>query len=202
MKNSRVRLLVILATGAVTALLINASPGQGQLPSASAKVAVCDVAQVFDNYIRSKDLSAEFAGRGETLKAEDAQRLRAIENLQSELAGLMVGSEEYERRLNEAHRLSIDRKAWMEFQSQLAERDRLRLTKEMYDEVIATVDVIAKQRGIEIVIYRKGQEEPAESMAQLLQQVELRKVIYASDKADITDAVLLSLNEAYRAGKK
>jgi len=64
------------------------------------------------------------------------------------------------------------------------------------------VETIARQRGIQIVLYDRAQDQEAENMGQLLQQVELRKVVYASKSVDLTDTVLLALNEAYRTKKK
>lgn len=202
MKKPRIYLLVIGCFLASVVVLSSTSAQNAPAVGSSTTVAVCDVVQVFDNYARAKQLGNEFAERGKRLQAEDDQRVKAIENLSNELEGLMAGSREHDQRLNEVRRLTISRKVWMQFQTELAQRDRMRLTKGMYNEIIAMVAKIAKQRGVEIVLYRKNEEQSAENMAQMLQQMELRKVIYASNNVDITDSVLLGLNAAYRAEKK
>lgn len=202
MKKPRIYLLVIGCFLASVVVLSSTSAQNAPAVGSSTTVAVCDVVQVFDNYARAKQLGSEFAERGKRLQAEDDQRVKAIENLSNELEGLMAGSREHDQRLNEVRRLTISRKVWMQFQTELAQRDRMRLTKGMYNEIIAMVAKIAKQRGVEIVLYRKNEEQSAENMAQMLQQMELRKVIYASNNVDITDSVLLGLNAAYRAEKK
>lgn len=202
MKKPRIYLLVIGCFLASVVVLSSTSAQNAPAVGSSTTVAVCDVVQVFDNYARAKQLGNEFAERGKRLQAEDEQRVKAIENLSNELEGLMAGSREHDQRLNEVRRLTISRKVWMQFQTELAQRDRMRLTKGMYNEIIAMVAKIAKQRGVEIVLYRKNEEQSAENMAQMLQQMELRKVIYASNNVDITDSVLLGLNAAYRAEKK
>jgi len=201
MSSSKLCVLVIVVVVACALLLSRSLAQGGPAATGTVTVAVCDVAQVFDGYVRGQELTAEFLKRGERLQAEDEQRLKAIDELTSELEGLLEGSKEYERRFNEIQRLKMDREVWMRYETALAERDRLRLTKEMYDEIMAVVGKIAAQRGINIVLYHKADMEKAETRAQLLQQMELRKVIYSSKAADITEDVLAAVNDAYRANK-
>jgi len=171
-------------------------------PSAATTVAVCDVAQVFDNYLRGKELSAEFRDKSEKLRGEDDQRAKAISDLQGELEGLMEGSKEYEQRLSEVHRLTIERTTWRQFQTDQVDRDRLRLTRQMYDEILQAVTQVAKSKGVQVVLYHKRQDEKTENMTELLQQVELRKVLYAADSVDITDQVLQEVNKAFEASRE
>jgi Skp family chaperone for outer membrane proteins len=202
MRIPKTHLLIIgaLLTGAI---VLSSSLAQDRtLATGGTRTAVCDIVKIFDNYTRGKQLSKDFTERARKLQAEDQQRVKVIEELNRELEGLMPESKEYERRLSRAEKLTIDRKNWMQYQSRLAERDRLRLTKQMYDEIITMIGKIARQRGIQLVLYRRSQDQKAENMAQMLQQVELRKVVYASESVDLTDTVLLALNEAHRNRKK
>jgi len=202
MRISKTHLLIIgaLLTGAI---VLSNSVAQDRDPLAGGtRTAVCVIVKIFDNYIRGKELSEEFSERLRRLQAEDQQRVQVIEELNRELEGLKAGSTEHEARLSRAEKLTIDRQVWKQHQTRLAERDRLRLTKEMYDEIVKMVETIARQRGIQIVLYDRAQDQEAENMGQLLQQVELRKVVYASKSVDLTDTVLLALNEAYRTKKK
>ena len=191
--------VVVLAAGA---FLLSRSSAQDGVTGGTLKVAVCDVAQVFDGYLRGQELTSEFLERGQKLQAEDEQRLKSIDSLTSELEGLLEGSKEYESRFKQIQRLKIDRTVWMQYETALAERDRLRLTKEMYDEIMAAVRRTAVLRGTDIVLYHKREMETVETRAQLLQQMELRKVIYSSKAADITEQVLSQVNEAYRDAKQ
>ena len=200
--SSSKRYVVAITAMVVAVFLLSRSLAQDS-PAAMGptKVGVCDVSQVFEGYARGQELTGEFLKRGEKLQAEDEQRLKAIDNLTGELEGLLEGSGEYASRFNQVQRLKIDRAVWMQYEKALAERDRLRLTKEMYDQIIAVVGKIAAQRGIDIVLYYKAEEGKAETRAQLLQQMELRKVIYSSKAVDITKDVLTAVNGTYRAGK-
>lgn len=201
MKAARVYVLVIavLLGGAV---LLDRSFAQPRSTAAGpTKVAVCDVVKVFNNYNRAKDLTATLNEKRETVKAEAEKRLQAINTIGMELEELVQGSKEYERRFNEVQRLTIERTVWLQYQDALVMRDHHRLTKEMYEEIIKMVGLIAQERGVQIVLSRMSEDLQSENTPQLLQQIERRKVLYAADSVDVTDTVLKRLNEAYRASK-
>jgi Skp family chaperone for outer membrane proteins len=170
-----------------------------QLPATRA--AICDVAEVFDNYLKGKQLSTEFRQRGEKLNTEDEQRAKAIQDIDSELQGLVPGSDAYQARLKEAQKLKIEREVWRQMQVSQVDAERLTLTGQMYDEILAAVKKIAAVRGANLVLYDKHQMEQPTSLTDLLQQVELKKVLYADETIDITDDVLKELNTAYEASR-
>lgn len=165
------------------------------------RVAVCDVVQVFNNYTKAKDLTAKLNARRDEIKAENDSRVKSIENMAMEIEGLREGSPEYETRMNEIQRLSIERQAWIQFQQQLTMRDHHRLTREMYDEILVMIRNVSQENGIEIVLYHMNEDIASEDTEQLLQQIQARKVLYASPQSDLTETVLARLNRAYDSGR-
>ena len=199
MKVSRVFVLSVAAV-LVAGVVLTRSLAQDPAPAGpSPALAVCDIVHVFNNYARAADLNAQLNERGQALQSEDTKRAEAIQALEQELDLLKEGSPEYEQRFNEAQRLSIERQAWAKYQETLVMRERHRLTVEMYEEVRQAVAAVAAQRGIDVVIYNVREPLKGETTAQLLQEMQDRKVLYASERADITDAVLEGLNRQYRA---
>ncbi len=201
MKAARVYVLVIAALLGGAVLLDRSFAQPPSTAAGPTKVAVCDVVKVFNNYNRAKDLTATLNDKRETVKAEAEKRLQAINTIGMELEELVRGSKEYERRFNDVQRLTIERTAWLQYQEALVMRDHHRLTKEMYQETIKMVGLIAQERGVQIVLSRMSEDFQSENTPQLLQQIERRKVLYAADSVDLTDTVLKRLNEAYRASK-
>ncbi len=201
MKAARVYVLVIAVLLGGAVLLDRSFAQPPSTAGGPTKVAVCDVVKVFKNYNRAKDLTAALNGKRETVTAEAEKRLQAINTIGMELEELVRGSKEYERRFNEARRLTIERTVWLKFEEDLMMRDHHRLTKEMYQETIKMVGLIAQERGVQIVLSRMSEDLQSENTPQLLQQIERRKALYATDDVDMTDTVLKRLNEAYRASK-
>ncbi len=196
------RLFIVTAAvlAIVAAIVIQNSFAQNR-PSVSAgvtKVAVCDIVEVFNNYERAKDLTSKLNERTKGIEGENQTRLKSLEAIKMELEGLNPGSPEHDQRLNELQRLSIERDAWLKFQETLARREHVRFTQQMYEEILGTIGEISREKGIQIVLYREKDFQQAANTAELLQQIQLRKVLYSDQSIDITETVLERLNLAYR----
>jgi len=200
MNASRICTLVIVALVG-GALLLTHSAAQPARPPAAQRIAVCDLVDVFNNYQRAKDLTAQLNERREAIRAESQKRNKAIEALRLELENYKKGSVKYKQTGNEITRLAIEAKAYLQYQDALALQEHRDLTKEMYREIKAMVTQVAKQRGISLVLQREPGEPETENTAELLRMIYNQKVLYSSDGLDITESVLLSLNQAYKSKK-
>jgi Skp family chaperone for outer membrane proteins len=196
-KPSIVMVAAALLGGALVLRQTQAQPKAPAAAPASMRIAVCDVVKVFANCERSKDLKTKFAERARANKAEDERRAKQIESIEQELRELKPSSKEFEDRMEEMSRLSINRETWAKFEDTREMRERMRLTEEMYRDVQAAVAQVAKDQGLHVVI--NSDETPFDAKADIYRQIEARKVLYNDGGADITDAVLARLNEAYKA---
>lgn len=174
----------------------------GSSVSVPSPVAVCDIVQVFNSYERAKDLNTVREDRKRSLQGENETRTKEIEAVNLELEGLKEGSKAYETQFNKQARLAIEQETWLKMQQMLMLRDHFRLTKDMYEQIRATIATVAKSRGYHIVLFRDQEELVAQNTSELVQEIARRKMLYASSQVDITDDVLLRLNTEYRAGKK
>lgn len=199
MKASRIYLLVIFALVALAALLTNAV-AQPAAP-AGGRVAFCDLVLVFNTYQRAIDMTTELNERRKAIEAENNKRTKAIEAINMELQNYKKGSQQYEKTLNEVQRQSIELEAYLRFQEQLALREHRSLTEEMYNEIIAAVAKAATQQGASVVLQREQEQLNTDDTKVMLQQIYNRKVLYFDERLDITDAILTSLNQAYKAKK-
>ncbi len=199
MRTSRIYLLAIIALVGIAAFLTNsvaqqATPTRGQ-------IAFCDLVSLFNNYQRAKDLTTELNERRTAIKAESEKRTKAVETLKMELENYKKGSQQYEQTFNEVARQSIDLDAYLRYQEQLALRDHRSLTEEMYKEIIGAVGKVAARQGASVVMQREQDQLNTEDTKAMLQQIYNRKVLYFNEALDITDAVLTSLNQGYKAKK-
>jgi Skp family chaperone for outer membrane proteins len=126
-------------------------------------------------------------------------RERPLEAVNLELEGLKEGSKAYERQFNKQALLAIERKTWLEMQQMLMLREHHRLTRDMYEQIRATIATVAKAKGYQIVLFRDQEELIAQNTAELVQEIARRKLLYASSEVDVTDDVLLRLNAEYRS---
>lgn len=203
MKSPKTLLMVIGALAAWAILLgsLGAQPRR-EIRAMPTRVAVCDIAEVFNNYKRAKDLTARLDARRQRIKNENKKRGKALDSLQMELESLKESSKKYEQTFNEIQRLSIERQAWLQFEDSLAVRDHHRLTKVMYEEILATVTMIAKAKGLDLVLYREGKIPATQNITELLRVVRARKILYSANTIDITEETLRRINEAYSKASK
>lgn len=181
----------------LTAAVWNVSWAQPTGGADGSRVAVCDVVEVFNSYDRARDLTEQLNERRAEIERENRERIDTIEVIQTELEGLREGSPEYERRFEEMQRLSIDRKAWLQYQDQLALREHHRLTREMYEEVTSMVGRVGAERGYDVVLYIERGPVRSENTQELLTEIARRRILYAAERVDLTSVVLAELNRAY-----
>ena len=180
-------------------LMRNSSAQQADVTAGPTSVAVCDIEGIFRNYDRATDLLDRLNDDRVTIKNEYEQRGKAVQALEMELDALKEGSEEYEARLQEIQRLSIESNTYLQFNESLIRRKHHRLTEEMYHEILGGITQVAQERGIDLVFYRDEQVAQGSNDAmELLTQIRNRKVLYSRESLDITQVVLDRLNQAYR----
>lgn len=201
MKRTGIYLTAIVIVLAGVALLRDSVAQPARPTAVTTRVAVCDIVEVFDNYQRAKDLTAAMKAQAAKIQAESDKRGKAIEAIKMELDALKAGSKEHEKRLDEMQRLTIERKAWLDFQTAKNMRTHHRLTLEMYNEIRAMVAQVAKERNYQMVIHRNRSKLDTKNTRELLQAIAARKIIFAAEEVDLTETVLGRLNQAFRALK-
>ena len=168
---------------------------------AATRMAVCDIVQVFNSNQKAKDVRNVLDGKRKSVAAENETRGKALDAKRMELAAYKEGSPQYEKTLQDMQRMGMEHKIWMEMKNADLLREHRRYTKQLYEEILAVIAQVAKQRGIDVVLYVEREVVQTEDTRELLTMIERRKVLYASDQVDLTQTVLARLNEAYRAAK-
>ena len=197
--------IFLLAAASVTCVAVFLTVVSAQAPAAAGPrgtVAVCDVVTVFNDYQQAKDLSAEFQERAKKLAAQDQQKLQAIQEVEKVLNALKPGSKSYEEQLQKWEKLSLERTMWRGVRDQVNLREHRRLTEEMYTEILAMIETVAKERRFDLVIHRENVELASQTTTELLNKIAQRKCLYAAKSIDITDVVLKRVNHRYRLRKK
>ncbi len=202
MRFSKVSVLILVGVALSAVVLSHSLAQPAAAPAAPTRVAVCDVVEIFNNYQRAKDLTAKLNERRKAIQAENDDRGKKIDDKQEEMKALKKGSKEYEARFNELQRMVLEREAWLKFQETLAVREHHRLTVEMYEEIQKMIGALAKERGVQIVLFRDPENITSQNTAELLRQIGMRKVLYSDGSVDMTEDTLRRLNEAYRASQR
>lgn len=162
------------------------------------RVAVMDVVKVFANYQRAKDQELKLQERRRAVKAEDEKRAKLIESMEQELKDLNPTSPEFQKRMDELTKASVERESWLKFEDARELQERYRLSDEMYKDIGKAAGDVAKANNFQVVL--NSDESNAEPKPDIFRKIERKKVLYADPSLDITDLVLMRLNEAYKSG--
>lgn len=165
-------------------------------------VAVVDIVKVFNDFRQTQDVNAEFETRRREVRTEVSGRDSDLQTRTRELEAFDPDSPDYRKRRRELLRQRIDRDVYMRL-AEVEVRDLFRLwTGKTYEQICATVQAVAEERGFEVVVIREELEPDIDDANTLKQQIRLRKVIYSHPRVDLTEEVLSRLNRAYEQQNK
>ncbi len=190
-------LLVGVAGAAVLFGLSGALSAQGKARTACC-VAVVDVGQLFNEYERMKSAQDELKSVEDRLQRENEERKQKSDMLEATLSKMDRDDPLYVKKMAELLEAKINHKTWFDLQQANTTREIALVTDRIYRDLLKATEAVAQNAGYEIVLYR-DEYQPVSNPEEVQAQMRGRKVIYASQAADITDAVLAKLNADYRA---
>ncbi len=177
---------------------LNAQPSR----SATGRAATVDVVRVFNEYEKQKDLAEEFKAEQDKLDAENQQRRAKIDALQATVDRMQPSDPLYADRARELFQMQVEYKNWYELKRAAIGREMAMWTARMYREILTAIGTTAERDGFDMVFYR-DEFEPAGLDPQVIrEQIQDRKVLYASPGVDITSDLLARMNASYRSQPK
>ena len=205
MNRKRMLALVVLAllagVLAMGDLLAQSRPGAAGAAPASVRIAVCDMVKIYSNYQKAKDLRVRVEEGRRNFKSEDELRGKKIERITAELKELKTGSKEYDARVNELAKLTIERETLQKFEDNRNVREYYRMSEDIYTELQKAAADVAKENGFHIVL-NSDDTSPSDDKPDLFARMERKKVLYSDPALDITDAIVARMNQQYKAEKK
>ena len=193
-----------LTVPALIALLVSAAPAAAA-QDRPVKVAVANVPRIFNELKETQDLEERFKQDRARLAGEEKPMVQQLEELQAEGRNYRPGSPQFEEWRVKFVKARVNHKAWAEVAKAEIEWKRKRQTREMYDKIYAAVSEYATSNQIDLVLAdhqptmtdKELEAIPGEQLVSILNQ---RRVIHASKSADISDAIIASLDARFKAG--
>ncbi|MBU0718029.1 MAG: OmpH family outer membrane protein, partial [Planctomycetes bacterium] len=153
---------------------------------------------------KTADLEASFDQTrrqlGEQRDALQGRIDRLRRALQEEL---QPGTADYRARSKELALLEAEMQYFIESKGAEIEQGLAESLRSIYDDIHATVQVVAEDRGIDIVLAADQMpSEAPQAPTQVRQQILLQKVLYWTPRVDLTDDVVARLNTEYEAVRK
>jgi Skp family chaperone for outer membrane proteins len=190
-----------LVFGAILGYRAMAQHGAGISPPI---VAAVRIEALFDNLLQRAEAKSDIAALEDELEAEKGRRQEAINAMELQLEDLVAAAKREEL----ADKIALERmknELWFrQAQMELEMEKALRL-KELYRSIKTAVAEMAEAEGYDIVVLNDESDElPYERDArvppqlQILQQITTRKLLYLRPNIDVTDALAVRMNNAYR----
>lgn len=167
---------------------------QNQPKAAKTAVAVVNVAELIAKCQKNQDFQAEVQKRQVTLRQEQKARETKINQLRGDLD--LVGNDaERQKKIREITKAAYEFQAWQQIEQQNLLRDQRTALIELYGEIDQAVAMIASREGYDLVIF----DTPSPDFdnlnpEQLVQVIGNRRVVYRSEKINLTPIVLEKLN--------
>ncbi len=209
LKLNRLMLLVPLCAAGVAAVVLAAPAPQGgaghALAAGAPRIAVVNPSRIFNEMKETKALNEKM--NGEMMKFEQTrrQKVEAIEQLKKSRNDMRPDHPQYEELNNQLLAASADAEVWIKTQAILNDQRQKRQTKIIFEKVQAAVADVAKQQNIDLVIadtkdvLPDGPELEKADIRAVKAAIYQKDVLFASDRLDISSAVLANLDAKFQA---
>ncbi len=162
-----------------------------------ATVGVVNIAQVFEGYQMTRDLEARFDARRQNTRDEADSRRKAIDNQVAALEAFDPASKDFAERQEKLRQTEVEFRVWLELEEQRLKNEHMLWLRLIYDDVCQATARSAATRDIDLVLTYDELSDDLPDSSALRQEILLKKVLYFSERVDLTGEVLRLVNEAY-----
>jgi Skp family chaperone for outer membrane proteins len=203
--SSRWMLGVALGGCALAGLLVGRTDTRAaESAAAASKAAVIGVVDLFSVLNESrmyKDLKEELKKAADEKKAEAGKREDRAKQAQETVEAFKRTAPEFRDKFKAFVDAAVDYNAYV----RLSQADQVlmlnRGTWRVYQAILETIKAVAKDRGVDLVLYLDDFEPNIEDTQRLLGQIRQRKVLHASPEINLTQAVLERFDADYQKGR-
>jgi Skp family chaperone for outer membrane proteins len=204
-RNNLSLIMTVLALGVIVGYQALAQRGAAISPPI---VATVRIEPLFDGLHQRAEAKTMISALEEEIIAKQGQRQETINQLEIELEDVVAAN----RREELTDKIAMERmkhKFWFqEARMELEVEKALRL-QELYKSVKEAIADLAESEGYDIVMLNDSSDElpfdresrmPAQ--IQILQQIATRKMLYLSPATDVTEDLIVRMNNAFRAAQQ
>jgi Skp family chaperone for outer membrane proteins len=197
----------LVAAGAIGAAVATASYQAGataRMAPAPTRVATVDLVKVVERLSERSDWEVQITGLGKKIQEEFSSRRKAIEEMAKQLESAPADQQQGLRDRLAFEQLQFEQ--WERIKKIEIDRERALMWQSMYRNIRTESQKLADAEGWDIVMVNDGVTEiqlqresksPLEQQAQ--EQIVRRRVLYAGKSTDVTDQLVVRMNNARAA---
>lgn len=162
---------------------------------APARIAVVSVRRVLENTKKSALWEEKARTEGKKIMAELEKLSKELQAIEADMATRKVGSSDYLKLMREGTEKQAILEAMDKFYQQKLVLKQQQQIEQLYQEIIAAVASVAKEKGVDLVIAKEEFRFPSSSLRELTLVIQTSKVLYHAEHMDITNDVLAVLDK-------
>lgn len=185
--------------GIALALAVGVGPAYALLsmaPTRPAVIGFVDLQKVFNGSDKRAEAQAELKALGQELDDRVEALRQEIKTLQADLGLLVPGTPKHDEAGKTLLAAAADLLALIEFKAAKLDAKTAQSRTQVYDEIVLAATEFAEQHDIDFILTDDSIVElrPGPDV-QVVQQMSLRRVVYANPEFDITDELIAWINE-------
>jgi len=180
------------------------------LPSATlkaqeaVKVGVCNPAKVFEQMDERKVIEDKMKSERDKATAEVQRRKNEVEDIQRQRNELRPESAIFQEKTNQMMEKAVQFEVWARMKEAEMGRTEKEQIKALYEKIRDTCKEVAVEKKLDLILAERKPELPPNmeklTADQVRQIISANDVLYANEKADITQEVIMRINKKYAAG--
>ena len=164
-----------------------------------ATVATVNLERVFSNLDEKGAADISLQVLADDLQKKSGAQSRAIELLEQNLDLFSVGSEKYQEAEEQFREATVKLRSFVEFGRLKIDFRKGATLKRLYASIKEAARLLAEREGYAVVLVDDsivGLQSGTET--DVVRQISARRMLYASPRVDITDALIMQMNNAFQ----
>ena len=168
-------------------------------------VATVDLQRVMDSLAERADLEAALTAQSQEILSERDRRQAEIEQIGGDLEAMVDGPEKT-RMQDDLELKLLQEMAWIRFVQQEIDIEKSLMLQNLYRSMQENIAELSDIEGIDLVLINDSNNEfnvaggrQVSRQDQLREQISLRRILFRNQSIDISDDLIIRMNNEYAA---
>ena len=183
-----------LMAAAILALNYQHSWAASQQQPSSFKIGVVNVERVFQECKRNARYVEQSRAEQQKIISELEKISKEIDAEKAGLKTLKPGSPDYVELMKQMFQKQASLQAQQEFHKQHMTLKDQKWTEQLYEDILDTVEQVAKQKKLDLVLTKDQISLPAQSTTELMMIIRTHKILYSAGCINVTGEIIAKLD--------
>jgi Skp family chaperone for outer membrane proteins len=162
-------------------------------------IATVNIEKLFQNLDERGEADTRLTALAEELDAESQRRREEIRLLDEDLALYATGSKQYQETSEQIALKGYQLQGFLDFAVRKLDAEKSKVFRRLYDRIKEGVAAMAEEDGYDVVFVDDSVVDlpRAATEDEMKRQISARRMLYATEHVDITDALIARMNRQF-----